>query len=503
MAIDERNLQNPTDPNLPSYGEENQSLDNTEYTNDPESIRGADDFTIEYVKLYPWNGAEPLDLTNVRIEINIFEDIFNNFISGNISLMDTWDLTTLFPLIGEERLEISFYRPGTKKQPAESLFGSLFKPIYPDQQYQEISDTESYKMSFRVVKLTNRKTVRDKAQYYVLHFTSPELIVNKKKKVRLAYKKKLYSDIVDIVYKGYFASSKPLEIEPTMFEQDFAISNWTPSQTINIICSRSIPVGRAGSSYVFYETIKGFHFVSLEKLFEQEPKEVLLFQWSDVYVSPLNKAIDEEVRNVHDYDFVDYYDVLSNLQHGMYASKLLTYDPVRQRYFEYDFDYMKEFDKQKHLEANKLCTDGLDALGEPYMARFNVMGTNKDHDKIPWIAGKEPGIMPTQIEKYILQRQSQFQQIQNVRLALTLPGNSERKAGNVIEFALPNAMGWPQKYGDEPEKYLSGKYLITAIRHRLQKDAYFHDIEIVKDSFKSEIEYLDPVPLYIDAMSKI
>jgi hypothetical protein len=51
------------------------------YQTDKESIRISHDFKIEYVKLFPWNGSPPIDLTNVRETINIFEDIFNGFIT--------------------------------------------------------------------------------------------------------------------------------------------------------------------------------------------------------------------------------------------------------------------------------------------------------------------------------------------------------------------------------------------------------------------------------------
>lgn len=455
---------------------------------DTDIIRIPNDFFIEYVKLYPWNGAAPLDLTNVRGQINIYEDIFSNFVTGNIEVIDTWDLPTLYPIVGEEILEISFYRQGTKLRPTDGY--------YPEQKHQEVDETERYKMTFRVTKMTDRKLAREKSQYYVLHFVSPELIQNKKKKVRWSFKKKLYSEMVQIIYDATINMGKPIEIEETKFEQDFSVSNWTPAQSINIISSRSLPAGRNGSSYVFFETLKGFRFVTLEKLYEEKPKEDILYQWSNVNLSPENKKIEEEIRNVHSYDFVDYFDVLSNLQHGMYASKLMTYDLVRQRFFEYDFDYLKEFKKHEHLSDHELCTDKLDALGEPYLARFNLMGTNKDHDIIPWIAGKEPGIMPMKIEEYVLPRQSQIQQPQNVRMAITLPGSPNRRAGDVLNFMLPNAMGWPEKYADEPERYLSGKYLITAVRHRIEISGYAQDLEIVKDTYKSKIEYVDPVPKY-------
>jgi hypothetical protein len=468
--------------------------------NQYEKIRVSTDFILDAIKLYPWNyepgASDPIDLTNVRGTLNIYEDIFNNFLTGDVQVLDAWDLPMLYPIIGEELLELIFRRPGTGNDNRAELRESddLRRNYVPN----DLKETEPFSLFFRVTKLSDRKLVRDKTQSYKLHFVSAELIANKKKKVRRAFAKMLYSDMVEIVYNDFIlmpSAPKAISIHPTMYEQDFVAGNWTPAQTINIISSRSLPEGYKGSNYVFYETLEGFYFQPLELKFEGEVKEALVYQVKNVWLNSNNKNIEVETRNIEEYEFSSYFDVVSNLQNGMYASKLLTYDLVRQRYFEYDFDYIKEFDKQVHLAEFKICTDGLDALGEPYLARFNLMSTNKDHDIIPWIASKEPGILPMKLEEYVLPRQSQFQQLNNNRITITISGNTERRIGDIIEFVMPSALNIPDRL-QEPEKYLSGKYIIMALRHRLEVDAYYQDIELVKDSFLNAIVYEDPIPLY-------
>ena len=101
-------------------------------------IRIAGDFKLNSVQLRPYNGALPLDLTNVREEINIYEDIYSNFITGDIGIWDTWDLTQLFPLIGEETLILSFNRPGTKPQ-GNSVGGGLAAAAM-----ETVKETEDY-----------------------------------------------------------------------------------------------------------------------------------------------------------------------------------------------------------------------------------------------------------------------------------------------------------------------------------------------------------------------
>lgn len=454
-------------------------------------LRFPGDFVIGEIKLYPWNGAKPVDLTNLRLTVNIYEDIFNNFLTGSISLVDAWDFTMLYPLIGEEVLEISFKRPETKDATGQEPVPGSGK------QEQEVPESRTFSRKFRVIKLTNRSKLRDRAQYYELHFCSPEMIANKKQKVRRHFEDQLYSDMAGFIYKKYLFDGKPIEIEKSKYIQDFTISCWTPAQAINIIASRAIPASHYGSNYVFYETLKHFHFISIEELMTRDPRERLVYMWKDVWTD-YARPINIEQRSVDGYNFVDYFDVMSNLQHGMYKSVLYTYDLVRQQYKKSKFKYLESFKDMVHLEENPLCTPGLDAYDESYFSRVGLVSTNKKHDVLPWIAGKEPGINPTKIEKWLLKRQSQFQQLNNVRLTITVPGNPNRQAGDIIEFMMPNSLGVPTELDNKPELYLSGRYIITAIRHRIELKGYGQDIEIVKDSYLQPPEYIDPVPIYVD-----
>ena len=89
-----------------------------------------------------------------------------------------------------------------------------------------------------------------------------------------------------------------------------------------------------------------------------------------------------------------------------------------------------------------------------------------------------------------------MKQIDNHKITLTMPGNSVRRAGDLLDFALPNVMSDVPFHAAERERYLSGKYLITAIRHRIEINGYFNDIEMVKDSFVDAITYDDPIAIY-------
>ena len=452
-----------------------------------QSIRIDGDYKIHKVLIVPGDG-NPIDFTNTRYDIFINEDIFQPCLQGTITISDSWDIPNLFPLIGEEKLHIIFKRQGTNSQGNGANAESL-------------PETQTYDKVFRITQMHERTKTREKHQTYTLEFVSEEIIKNHSIKVMKSYRNKLYSTMVKEIYGEYIAVDKPIFVEKSKFKQNFCVSNLTPFDAINIFTTRAVPEKYKGSNYVFFEALDGFHFQTLEYLFDQPFVDELIYEYKNVMdqktSSYIQKDIKRDVKTVSGYSHIQNFNVLRNLVSGMYGSTLITYDPVRQVFDEIDYDLNKEYEKYVHCDDKKFFRpDVLDAAGQT-TSRYNLMSTNKNHDQIPWIAGKEPGIRPTKVEKYLQHRQSQLQHINNYTIALSFPGNPERTVGQIIKFHMPNAMGDSVRAREE-DKYLSGNWLITRLTHHIAKNGYFLDCELIKDSFVNEIEYEDPLPIYKD-----
>lgn len=441
-------------------------------------IRKEGDFYIDKVELITYNGKSYfLELLN--IELSIHEDIFNHTMSGVMALQDSSDLTQLLPLIGEETLKISFTRPSEKGR------GLL---------------DEYFTMEFRVYKVDHRRPQGDKfnIQNYALHFVSPERIKDMKAKVWKTYVDMPYSAMVEKIYNEYLKINKPIEIEPTRFDFKFAASGLSPLQIITILCGRSISDEGNGSSYVFFEDMDKFRFVSIGKLMKEEADIEYISRMSNVLedqgdIKNRDRTIEEDVRNIENYAFSSSFDVLGRLQGGMYAQQLLAIDDLRQIWEKHDWDHKKEFANMPHLDVADICTDGLDALGSP-PAVFRMALTTKDHDKVPHIVAREPGIKPNHIEEYLLIRQAQMQQTLGNKLRVNVSGDPRRRVGKTIKFLMPNHYGAVDEFHkpDPPyDRYLSGKYLVTSLKHRIESSKYYNEFEFMKDTFMQDIEHVD------------
>ena len=112
---------------------------------------------------------------------------------------------------------------------------------------------------------------------YTLHFLSEEYIINLKSKVMKSsldpgtLEPRRISAIVKSLYTQFFKRgriAKKIFIEPTKNPSSLVIPNYPPFKAFNFLASRAVSAGQhaMGSSFLFYETVKGFFFVSLETL---------------------------------------------------------------------------------------------------------------------------------------------------------------------------------------------------------------------------------------------
>ena len=96
-------------------------------------------------------------------------------------------------------------------------------------------------------------------------------------------------------------------------------------------------------------------------------------------------------------------------------------------------------------------------------------------------AGHDQDNYPFLPEKWLPIRISQLQQLHNIKLTITLPGDSERTVGEIVEFMLPSPE--PTVNNEQiDDKYYKGRYLVQSVRHIIDQDKYRTVLELVQDS---------------------
>lgn len=448
----------------------------------PEIIRKEKDYYINYLNIVAYNGAE-YTIATQAIEITYYENIFTPSVLLSVTIFDSVDYPSLLPFIGQERLKISFTRQDEKALDN----GGFLEPI--------VLDLAIYKITNRSPEAENRKS-----QVYTLHAVSDETLKSLKMKVRLGLKDMPYSDMAARVYDEYVKVKKPLEIEPTQFEHDFCIANMPPIRFITHVASNSISAAFGGCAYFFFEDRDKFNFKSLGSLFNSStvleinfaPKNILKPGTGD---EPKPRNFERDLYTAERYEHKGV-DIIKKILMGGFSAKAIYVDPIRQKYNVKNWDLNSEWDSLPHVDKVKPFTNEHVALNAPD-SKMNLFWTNAEHDIVPHIAGKEPGIKPFHFEDYSLRVNAQLESLTHYCIDAVLPGTPTITAGSVIHFHLPENLGKISETDpEEKDRYLQGKYLVLSCMHMVTHTEYTTNVTLVKDSFFSDITHRPPTEEY-------
>ena len=525
-----------------------------------------------------------IDLRQAFSSLNIYESLYSPTLRMDIRILDGVGMEEILPIIGEETISLKIKTrniEGEQEPISGNTKGTPGEEEVVPGPFADSSNMGLLDLHFCLYKMTDREEQNQQhgITEYTLHGVSTEYIDNLKTRVQrstmnpITREPQKISTVVRNLFREIFRWSsadvtkrKKIFIEPTKNLVKLVTPNMNPFKTFDFLASRAVSAGQhaIGSSFIFFETVTGFFFISIETLFaggglgyqqpaddpvgsspdegqymfsENRSKETYTLwpkTYTEVYEETGKKKEDQtamEMTSVEQFEFISNFDVLDNLAKGMYANKLMTHDLVRMKYDTVDFNYMdkdlqrkenivrtdgsvetkdkvlsaqdkKNFtDQFAHLEKSQLCSNYQKALGGP-QAHISFYPTNFAHNEVPHFAfgigsktvkhGSELGalnIIPNRVEQWMQQRIAQNQLLNNIKIFLRAPGRSTRMVGDLIDFKLPSP-NLHQRGGfkeQDTHKYLSGKYLITKLRHHFTAEKYMIEFEAVKDSFRANL----------------
>lgn len=402
------------------------------------------DYELVKLDITPVTGGQPFSLRYVFLELAVYEELFNNNITMDLTLNDANNMLMNMPIFGYETILVEFRTP----------------------------DKELWSKTFRVIKVSDRILMKDRQQGFILHCVTPEAIMNMQTRATKAYKGKLISEMVEDIHTNILGGG-PIEIEKTKYQHHKIVPSVSPVQAINWLSTCANSSQFEGSNYLYYEDRNSFKFVSMESRVSQPPAQTYLFQPANVRKDGnLNhKSPDFETNTVavEHYTFKNHSDIIENMQSGMYGNELLTHSHAKKQWQRYKFDYQKSFNDYKHLHENHLDSK-MRPDANAFNSKLKLQSTGHDADSYDFLS-----------EKWLPMRISQLQQLHNTHLELVVPGDSERTVGEVVTFNLPS----PEQPIDNKqveEKYLSGNYLIQSIRHIIDQNKYRTVMTLIKDS---------------------
>lgn len=427
------------------------------------SLKNTGDYDLKECIFTGHNGTS-MDISQLAAEISLYEDIYQNTMSGSIAVIDTIAMVSSFPIIGGEKIDIKLSVP----------------TLEVDLEY-----------SFLINSIGGREIIKENTESFFLHLISPETITNTKIRISKSYDD-LYSNVITELF-GELSSEKGIEVEESVNSHLFIVPNMTPMKAINWLATKSIGSEYMVPSYLFFERSDGFWCKTLDMMLDGESKwqySVGNRQHRD-FKGPLDspgKDINYEFNTVESYRIQTAFDISSNMINGMYGSSLISHDIHRKIYTKYDYLYDDDFALTNTIGMHQLCGtvgncgDLYDNGGGKNLSSQYLIPTHKEHDIIYALYPSDNDDYKS--EEYIMQRRGRLQEFNNFKMIIQVDGNVHTHAGDCLDFEIPVLD--PSK-GSESDSYYSGKYLISAVRHTITADKMTTTLELIKDSLESEL----------------
>tara|TARA_Y100000992_G_scaffold243615_1_gene174665 strand:- start:317 stop:1780 length:1464 start_codon:yes stop_codon:yes gene_type:complete len=454
-------------------------------TQKPDHIEFAGDYKLDRVFLHNHLG-EITDIKNVMIELNVFESIYSNALTGSIVIADAQNLIGKLQINGTERISFKLSTPGSIDE--RSIVDASVETGHP----------------FHIYKITDKRQLNSNTMVYTLHFASREFMRNLRTKVSQAFDGRFDMSALKILTdEDLLDSKKQISFEPCGNSDKIVIPNLRPFDAINMMANRALPQLSNGVGYYFYETTKGIYFrswdnmVSVRGSYDRPIAQEFNYMPQNISADPqdYDDKINHDYKSVESYRFVNnFHDVAANTALGTYAHNVITYNIFDKSINKIDYNYEYEFAQTKHTEvaneksnreryavaASSYIDEDDKKISDYKESRVSLQPTTQflhNEEK-----GAGYGIDVSQDGRKLAERESQLNQVINgTVLTMVVKGQSYLEAGDLIKF---NMLTVDEKNPTMYDPQYSGKYVITKIRHQVTSKQYKMALECAKDSVK-------------------
>ena len=387
---------------------------------------------------------EDYDITRGNPSINYYESVTSPSISMTVSFIDIDQMVSQEGITGGEMIDLEVIIPD---------FDQKFK-IESKKQKLVLNSVRD------VVTSTNKQTA-------TLEFVSDESLVNETCRVN----KKFTGNVTQIVKELLQTEPKGIQTKKEI-KSDDAVNKYSfvgnlkrPFETIQWLCPKAQASSR-NFGFLFFENRDGYHFKSVENLLKQDPE--FLYQKPDRPTETDLRIIESRLNQSND--------VGMNARMGMYSNKTVYIDLQNEAHEVIDFN-VSEFKSKKPLKVIDTLKD------KPTRMMFRILDQG----------ALQSGAAKKEVEKR--NELAVYQNLSYIRnnllfsqsLNISVPINPELRAGQVIEVQFPlkseTKKDTTDRFGKEKDNDISGKYLISELRHVMEDGKSSTQLNLIRDLF--------------------
>ncbi len=402
-------------------------------------------YFISECKLIPTEGSsltEPHDFDRGDPMITYSESLKSPSISVSIQFYDIDQLISSKGITGGEYLSLKITVPG----------------------YDDFEITPEHNMMLNAVR--DIKTSA-KGQLATIEFISVEAIVNET--ARLS--KKFAGSISETVRKILeddergIKTSKSINTDSSANSYSFVGNLKRPFDTIQWLCSKTSS-DTDGFGFLFFETLDGYEFQGIKTLLDASPVEYKKTETPGEAQDDL-RILETNLDHTNDIGLC--------CRMGMYANKTIyvNIDDGSLKYVDFRLDSLK-------IKNSPKLPNQLETYPTRLMLRVLDKGALQKGSKKDEIQ-KENELAIFQSKSYA---RTNLVFSQSMRIAI--PFNPNLRAGQMLNLRFPLKESPDQKtttLGDEDTKDISGKYLISELRHDIGGNKSKTTLKLIRDTY--------------------
>ena len=304
------------------------------------------------------------------------------------------------------------------------------------------------------------------SQLATLEFLSVEGIINETARVNQRFTGNV-TETVKKLLKGKkgIQTKKNLDSDRASNAYSFVGNLKRPFDTIQWLCSKT-QSSKDGYGFLFFETLDGYVFKSIEKLLDQRPVEYKKSEKAED-ASDDFRILENNLNQTND--------IGMNCRMGMYANKTIyiNLDNATQKTVDFKIEDLK-------LKKSPKLPNRLETFPTRLMLRVLDKGALQK--------GSQKKELQRENELAIYQSKSYARNnlIFSQSMSISIPFNPELRAGQMLDLKFPLRKGDDQettKYGNESDDDVSGKYLISELKHIIGGNRANTELTLIRDMF--------------------
>jgi hypothetical protein len=458
------------------------------------------DVTIKKLDIHSATGL--YDLKPHFMELNIYENIFRPALTATLVLADSHNIPYKLPIVGEETIDIDIALTGVEGVKDEEAL-SIIPP------------------RLHVNSLSDRYFTKPKAQVFSLDLISEQYMSSLHSKVSKSYRGKSISFIVDDIHWKYLNDGeRGMSQLPDDRIENIVIPNLSPIDAIKWLSKRASRDGAV--NYLFWEDLNQSYFYTLEYLAEQKPVATFIHKPRIDDPTGVGYLANDTFR-IDKFYFKKQFNKKENIERGVYSSKLITHYIVRKKITQHEYTGFNDWFAYNHcgafpplsnsdIESNSA---GRARVSHAPADKGNVYPTTDQknlarqidshveffpkHDRMYAITSND--LYDNKVEDWKLKRNAHIGIYNGISLILEVSGHSGLRVGHTVTVILPSPETLTEDKNSDivDDKFLSGKYMVTGIRHIFSqptitdpKATYTMKVEVTKDGLEDVVPFRKP-----------